>query len=816
VNTPLSHPTTPQSTLPGPSRERFAVGLVGLVISVCASAALAARHLHLFEAPGCGAESACDQVADSVLGSLPVIGWPLSHFGLAWFSALLVTWVSCFRRGAVSNLFRTAVRVGCAMSLVYVGFMVVKGTLCPYCLAVHAGNLTLFFATEGALPSGGPLLAPVARGAVAFTLVTGALVGAEDRQARNAEQELHQSTRTIIDAMGSTTEMEGEPFIGRYPRGPARAPIRIVSFVDYSCGSCRQVEEQAEQILATRDDVQLSVKHFPLCSDCNQFASSRLHPDACPAALAAETAGLVGGGDAFWDLTRWLFNRRGSFSEAQLRAWVEQSGMDVEQFFATLESDEPRRRVEADTEEGDRLGVFGTPVVYINGVELKGFHGEEGLLRAVEDLAAADLPVLDASADRPVLAMDRNIEAWRADPAATLRPGEFTWSQGPAEPTDDVVDIVLFADYLIPETAEADARVRELVARRGDVRYSFRHFPISEACNPTAKRTINAFSCPAHYAAEASGRLYGQGGYWEMHDWILDHQGEFDTVSLDVAAAELGWDVDAFSEILSDPAVARAVESDGRESARVRSFATPSILIAGRKVPNWRQPGILDALVDEALLNPPPQGTAHAGHDHAAPAGVIDHGDHTHPSPSPAPVKDFAEGLAVGPANARAKLVLWGDLRSAESVQADRVLQELLGRRSDVSYQFRHYPQDDSCNPSATSTLHPDGCLASRALEAAGQAGGVVGYWRMLDWLMRNPQDLDQDTLSEAATACGLVADHFLAWLEHRDVRSQIDEDLELATEQGVIEAPTVWLNGRPVGDWKIPGAIDRLIAELE
>ncbi|MFT7464790.1 MAG: protein-disulfide isomerase, partial [Pseudohongiellaceae bacterium] len=390
---PALNQPEPQSAQQKISSARFAAGLLGLAISLCASAALVAKHLHLFQAPGCGAGSACDQAADSIFGSVPLVGWPLSHFGLAWFTVLLVTWVACFRGATVSSLFRTVVRIGAAGSLVYIGAMLVGGYLCPYCLAVHVGMFAFLFAEAGVPRTSGPTLAFAARGALAFALVTGALMGAEAWQASSAEQERQQSTQSIIAATeASTPAAEGAPFVGRYPRGPERAPIRIVSFVDYACGSCRKVEEQAERILATRDDVMLSIKHFPLCSDCNEFASSTMHPDACRAAIAAETAGLLGGSDAVWELTRWLFDRKGSFSEPQLRAYVEQAGWDVEAFFTTLESEEPRLLVQADTVEADQLGVFGTPVVYINGVELKGFHGEDGLVHAVEDLAAAGLP----------------------------------------------------------------------------------------------------------------------------------------------------------------------------------------------------------------------------------------------------------------------------------------------------------------------------------------------------------------------------------------------------------------------------------------
>lgn len=800
--------TAPQAAHQSLSSPRFVAGLLGLTISMSASAALVAKHLHLFSAPGCGAGSACDKAAESIFGSVPFVGWPLSHFGLAWFSVLLVAWVASFRGTLISGQLRNLVRLGAAGSLVYIGAMLIGGYLCPYCLAVHAGNFLFLLSEAGARRTRGPLLAFAPSAALVFGLVTGALVSAEAWQLRIAEQERLQSTQSIIEATGTPPVIQGEPFIGRYPRGPEQAPIRIVSFIDYACGACKKIEEQAERILSSRDDVMLSVKHFPLCTDCNAFVPDNMHPTSCRAAIAAETAGLLGGSDAFWAISRWLFERKGAFTNGQLRGYVAQSGLDVEAFFATLESEEPKRRVQADTEEADLLGVFGTPVVYINGGELKGFHGDDGLVQAVEDLGAAGLPARDASADQPIGAIERHIAAWRSGTAADIRPGQHSWTLGPEDASGEeaqIIEVVLFADYLIPSTVQADALVRELVARRTDVQYSFRHFPLSAGCNPISKRTIHQFSCPAHYAAEAAGRLYGEHGYWSMHDWILSHQVEIDVAAIDVAAAELGFDVDVIRDGLNDPVILQAIEFDSREAARVRAFASPSIVIAGRLVPNWRQPGILDLIVDEARDNPPAPGTA-----------VDAHHGHSHGESPPLASTKFAEGLVVGPANARAELALWGDLQSVETADADRTLQEVFGRRNDVSYRFRHFPMDASCNPKVESTLNHQACLASRALEAAGKTGGIVGYWRMLAWLMNHQRGLDRAALLGAAASTDLVTEDFLAWLDHAEVHSLIDTDLAEASELGVREAPTVFLNGQLVPNWRDPGVIDRMIEKLE
>jgi protein-disulfide isomerase len=54
--------------------------------------------------------------------------------------------------------------------------------------------------------------------------------------------------------------------------------------------------------------------------------------------------------------------------------------------------------------------------------------------------------------------------------------------------------------------------VRELLSDFGDVRYVWRHLPLTDV-HPHAQLT-----------AEASEAATDQGAFWEMHDLLLEHQ----------------------------------------------------------------------------------------------------------------------------------------------------------------------------------------------------------------------------------------------------------------------------------------------------
>src|SRR5436853_25684 len=81
--------------------------------------------------------------------------------------------------------------------------------------------------------------------------------------------------------------------------------------------------------------------------------------------------------------------------------------------------------------------------------------------------------------------------------------------RGPAEAP---VTIVEYGDFECPYCGQAEPVVRELLSDFGDVRYVWRHLPLSDV-HPRAE-----------LAAEAAEAAADQGAFWEMHDHLLDHQ----------------------------------------------------------------------------------------------------------------------------------------------------------------------------------------------------------------------------------------------------------------------------------------------------
>src|SRR6188472_3782677 len=109
-------------------------------------------------------------------------------------------------------------------------------------------------------------------------------------------------------------------------------------------------------------------------------------------------------------------------------------------------------------------------------------------------------------------------------------------------------------DLVVPVDPERDHLpepvVRELLADFGDVRYVWRHLPLSDV-HPNAD-----------LAAEAAEAAAAQGAFWAMHDLLLDHQGELRPRDLQAYAERLGLDIERYKDDLRRHEHAPHIEED--------------------------------------------------------------------------------------------------------------------------------------------------------------------------------------------------------------------------------------------------------------
>jgi Na+/H+ antiporter NhaA len=138
-------------------------------------------------------------------------------------------------------------------------------------------------------------------------------------------------------------------------------------------------------------------------------------------------------------------------------------------------------------------------------------------------------------------------------------------------PREAPVTLVEYGDFECPYCGRAEPVVREVLSDFADVRYVWRHLPLSDV-HPNAQ-----------IAAEASEAAAQQGAFWEMHDLLLEHQGDLQPRDLIGYAEQLGLDVERFREDLRRGTGASRIEEDVDSADRSGVTGTPTFFINGRR-----------------------------------------------------------------------------------------------------------------------------------------------------------------------------------------------------------------------------------------
>ena len=146
--------------------------------------------------------------------------------------------------------------------------------------------------------------------------------------------------------------------------GSLHAPRVLVEYGDYQCPSCGEAYPIIKELIAKHQHNLLFVfRNFPL---------QESHPEAMPAALAAEAAARQ---SKFWEMHDIIYENQADLTIQHIMNFAEEIGLDMEQFRADWKSQELLNRIEKDYEGGLRSGVNGTPCFFINGHRFDQFDG---------------------------------------------------------------------------------------------------------------------------------------------------------------------------------------------------------------------------------------------------------------------------------------------------------------------------------------------------------------------------------------------------------------------------------------------------------
>ncbi|MFL6508331.1 MAG: DsbA family protein [Nitrososphaeraceae archaeon] len=134
------------------------------------------------------------------------------------------------------------------------------------------------------------------------------------------------------------------------------------------------------------------------------------------------------------------------------------------------------------------------------------------------------------------------------------------------------ITIVEYGDYECPYTGGAYPVVKEIMKQFDErIYFVFRNFP------------LNYIHPHAQHAAEAAEAAAAQGKFWQMHDYLFEHQKALDDAHLFEYAKKVGLDIDKFKKEMSEHVYAPLINKSLKSGIDSGVEGTPTFFINGER-----------------------------------------------------------------------------------------------------------------------------------------------------------------------------------------------------------------------------------------
>ena len=167
-------------------------------------------------------------------------------------------------------------------------------------------------------------------------------------------------------------------------KGNTTSTVTLIEYSDFQCPACGAYYPILKQVFEEYGDrIQFVYRHFPL---------RNIHPNAEPAARAAEAAGKQG---KFWEMHDMIFENQTTWSGfasviSTFEGYAQELGLDIEQFRQDLTDGAIADQVQGDYNGGLDAGVNSTPTFYLNGQKLDNPRGLEPFKQVIEEALAGN------------------------------------------------------------------------------------------------------------------------------------------------------------------------------------------------------------------------------------------------------------------------------------------------------------------------------------------------------------------------------------------------------------------------------------------
>ncbi|HEU4514273.1 MAG TPA: thioredoxin domain-containing protein [Nocardioidaceae bacterium] len=239
---------------------------------------------------------------------------------------------------------------------------------------------------KAAVPAAVALVAALITGVV---LLAPLLAGGSGESNGSAGRPVSDVSR---DGSRPPADPENDPFarlVRRDPEDPTAlgepdAPVVMINYSEFQCPFCGKFARDTEPTL-----VEEFVEDGTLRIEWRDFPY--LGPESTTAAQAGRAAGAQG---KFWEFHDAMFADQqppnsGNLTEEYLVGVAEQIGLDTKKFRKDMSSAWAADAVAKDFDEGQQIGVTGTPAFLVNGRPIMGAQPTDVFVDAIEQAAEA-------------------------------------------------------------------------------------------------------------------------------------------------------------------------------------------------------------------------------------------------------------------------------------------------------------------------------------------------------------------------------------------------------------------------------------------
>ena len=586
--------------------------------------------------------------------------------------------------------------------------------------------------------------------------------------------------------------------------GKRDAPVTIVIFSDFQCPFCSRGEATIDQVKTTYGDkIRVVWKNEPLS----------FHPNAKPAAEAAQGVFALKGAEAFWKFHDLAFKNQQTLSEENYLAWAGQAGVtDMAKFKAGLAAHTWADKVEKDHAIAQKSGVNGTPAFFINGSLLSGAQPFDKFKTVIDqELQKATAKIAGGTPkDKVYVAMSS--ENKKAAPAAPKEEEE-----GEKEDTKTVfkvpvgqspvlgspnalVTIVEFSDFQCPYCKRTEEQLKKIRDTYGDkVRFVWKEEPLP--FHPRAE--------PAAELGRAARAEKGDKGWWAAHDAMFDSQPKLDDADLEAVAVKIGIDKGKAMDAIKTHKYKKEIDADSELADDLQASGTPHFFINGRRLVGAQPFEKFQKIIDEEIKHA--QDVLAKGVSPAKLYEELVKDGKGAPEPEKKAVPPGTNSPAKG--NTKSKIIIqeFSDFQCPFCSRAEDVINQVMKEYGDrVQLQWRNLPLP----------MHADAPLAAQAAQEAYKQKGADAFWKMHDKLYAGQKGdgLKRPAIEGYAQELGLNMDKFKTSLDTSSHKAEIEADEKAAKDAGISGTPAFVINGYYISGAqpfpKFKKLIERAIAE--